>query len=169
MRRPTCDYRRPSRISGFDRFDLGPVVVRADAKFIVELEPRRLSSFEGQLPRNGFATHIVVRVYQRISIVWGLLVEGHRCDPELLFAHPADRLSVRHQQRAQVGGRARHASGVALVHRTGLRSWRSSRPAIELGELIGSLHAALTSRVGYRVPPYMHARPLYINSRRRED
>jgi Transposase domain (DUF772) len=61
------------------------VVVRADAKFIVKLEPRRLSSFEGQLPRNGFATHIVVRVYQRISILSGLLVEGHRCDPELLL------------------------------------------------------------------------------------
>src|SRR6266516_4390442 len=45
----------------------------------------------------------------------------------------------------------------------------SSRPAIELGELIGSLHAAITTGVGYRVPPYMHARPLYINSRRRED
>ena len=38
------------------------------------------------------------------------------------IAHAADWLSVRHHQRAQVGGRAAHASGLAVVHRVGLRS-----------------------------------------------
>src|SRR5215470_11119462 len=37
-------------------------------------------------------------------------------------AHSADRLSVRHHQRAQVGGGARHAPGVALLHRFRFRS-----------------------------------------------
>src|SRR5437660_12377448 len=37
-------------------------------------------------------------------------------------AHCADWLFVRHHQRTQTGGRTAHASGVALVHRPGLRS-----------------------------------------------
>ena len=41
-------------------------------------------------------------------------------------AHPADWLSVRHHQRAQAGGRTAHASGLALVHRVGLRSGSSA-------------------------------------------
>ena len=43
-------------------------------------------------------------------------------DPELSAAHSADRLFVRHHQRAQVGGGTAHASGVALVHGSGFRS-----------------------------------------------
>ncbi len=37
-------------------------------------------------------------------------------------AHPPDRLLVWHHQRAQAGGGTAHASGVALVHRSGFRS-----------------------------------------------
>ena len=37
-------------------------------------------------------------------------------------AHSADRLSVRHHQRAQAGGGTAHAPGVALVHGLGFRS-----------------------------------------------
>ena len=47
-------------------------------------------------------------------------------DPELSAAHPADWLSVRHHQRTQAGGRTAHASGLALVHRIGLRSGDSA-------------------------------------------
>ena len=47
-------------------------------------------------------------------------------DPELAAAHPADRLFVRHHQRTQTGGRTAHASGVALVHRSGIRSGDSA-------------------------------------------
>src|SRR5512146_81399 len=38
-----------------------------------------------------------------------------------VVAHSADRLSVRHHQRAQAGGGAAHAPGLAVVHRAGLR------------------------------------------------
>src|SRR5579864_5334358 len=41
-------------------------------------------------------------------------------------AHAAGWLSVRRKQRKETGGRAAHASGVALVHRTGLRSGDSA-------------------------------------------
>src|SRR6185312_16793781 len=65
--------------------------------------------------------------------IYSSQVEGclQRCGkavdrPRTAVAHPADRLSVWHQQRAQVGGRATHACGVALVHRTGLRSGDSA-------------------------------------------
>jgi hypothetical protein len=37
-------------------------------------------------------------------------------------AHPVDRLSVRHHQRAQTGGGTAHAPGVALVQRSCLSS-----------------------------------------------
>ena len=43
-------------------------------------------------------------------------------DPELLLRILLDRLFVRHHQRAQAGGGTAHAPGVALVHRSGLRS-----------------------------------------------
>jgi hypothetical protein len=33
-------------------------------------------------------------------------------------AHSADRLSIRHHQRAQAGGRTTHASSLAVVHRS---------------------------------------------------
>src|SRR6476620_4888031 len=36
-------------------------------------------------------------------------------------AHAADRLSVRHHQRTQTGGRTAHASGMALVHGARIR------------------------------------------------
>ena len=50
-------------------------------------------------------------------------------------ADPADRLPVRHHQRAQVGGRAAHAPGLALVHRAGIRSGdaASLRPSPRTG------------------------------------
>jgi len=41
-------------------------------------------------------------------------------------AHAAGRLSLRSDERKETGGRATHASGVALVHRTGLRSGDSA-------------------------------------------
>jgi hypothetical protein len=41
-------------------------------------------------------------------------------------AHSFDRLFVRHHQRAETGGRTAHAFGVALVHRSGLRSGDSA-------------------------------------------
>src|SRR5579863_820651 len=37
-------------------------------------------------------------------------------------AHSANRISVRHHERAQAGGRTAHALSLALVHRAGLRS-----------------------------------------------
>ena len=41
-------------------------------------------------------------------------------DPEVLLRDTAARISVRHHQRAEVGGGVAHASGLALVHRLGL-------------------------------------------------
>jgi hypothetical protein len=41
-------------------------------------------------------------------------------------AHAAGRLSLRGDERKETGGRATHASGVALVHRPGLRSGDSA-------------------------------------------
>src|SRR5436190_6443927 len=46
--------------------------------------------------------------------------------PRTAVAHPADRLSVWGDERKETGGRATHACGVALVHRTGLRSGDSA-------------------------------------------
>ena len=47
-------------------------------------------------------------------------------DPELLLRILLDRLSVRHHQRAEAGGGTAHAPGVALVHRSGIRSGDSA-------------------------------------------
>src|SRR6476661_6177630 len=47
-------------------------------------------------------------------------------DLELLLRLAAGRLSLRGHERKETGGRARYASGVALVHRTGLRSGDSA-------------------------------------------
>src|ERR1700675_155107 len=47
-------------------------------------------------------------------------------DPELLLRILLIGYLVRHHQRAQVGGGTTHASGVALVYRTGVRSGDSA-------------------------------------------
>jgi transposase len=47
-------------------------------------------------------------------------------DPELLLRLLLVGLSLRGHERKKTGGRATYASGVALVHRTGLRSGDSS-------------------------------------------
>src|ERR1700746_984947 len=62
-----------------------------------------------------------LRLYSRQ--VEGLLQRcGKAIDrPRTAVAHAAGWLSVRCHERKETGGRAAHASGVALVHRTGLR------------------------------------------------
>jgi hypothetical protein len=46
--------------------------------------------------------------------------------PRTAAAHAAGRLSLRGHERKETGGRATYASGVALVHRSGLRSGDSA-------------------------------------------
>src|SRR5260370_12006399 len=63
-----------------------------------------------------------------MSQVEGLLQRyGKAIDrPRTAAAPVAGRLSLRGHERKETGGRATHASGVALVHRTGLRSGDSA-------------------------------------------
>src|ERR1700730_3725501 len=88
------------------------------------------SRLEDQVPE----THLLRLIEEHISFAFvrEKLKESYRRNRPSVHrsrasaSHPVDRLSLRDYQRAQAGRRVAHASGMALVHRAGVRSGDSA-------------------------------------------